>query len=472
MSTTVTRPPAAPPAGPLTAAQRWTLVLASTGSFLVILDLFAVSTALPSLRTALHASISTLDWTINAYTLTFAVLMMAAARLGDRWGRRPVYAAGLLLFTAASAACALAPGAGTLVAARAVQGVGAAVLLPLALALLNAAFPAGRRGWAMGVFGSVAGLATVLGPVVGGVLTQALSWSWIFWINVPVGLLTAGAVLLRIRGGRGDRRPLDPPGLVLGGVAALALVWGAIRATGAGWGDPLVLGSLVVGAAAIAALVGWERRAAQPMIPVRLFADRTFAAGTAGILLLTGSVTGVVFFTAQFLQDAQGNGPLAAGLRLLPLGVVPLLLARWTGARADRVGTRPMIVVGLAAQTAGVLLLAAFAPPDVPYPLLAVALTVVGVGFTLAVPALTKSVVGTVRPADIGVASGLFGTVRQLGGAIGVAVTSSAFTAAGGYRTATAVATGYRGAMLAATAMAALGLAAALTAPTRGRPPT
>jgi predicted MFS family arabinose efflux permease len=187
------------------------------------------------------------------------------------------------------------------------------------------------------------------------------------------------------------------------------------------------------------------------------------------MLLLTGSVTGVVFFTAQFLQDAQANGPLAAGLRLLPLGVVPLLLARWTGARADRVGTRPMIVVGLATQTAGVLLLAAFAPPDVPYPLLAVALTVVGVGFTLAVPALTKSVVGAVRPADIGTASGLFGTVRQLGGAVGVAVTSSAFAATGGYRTASAVATGYRGAMLVAAAMAALGLAAALTAPARHR---
>jgi MFS family permease len=272
MSVTTTRPPAAPPAGPLTAAQRWTLALASIGSFLVVLDLFAVSTALPSLRTELHASITTLDWTINAYTLTFAVLMMTAARLGDRWGRGPVYAAGLLLFTAASAACALAPSAGTLVAARAVQGVGAAVLMPLSLALLNAAFPVGRRGWAMGVFGSVTGIATVLGPVVGGVVTQALSWSWIFWINVPVGLATAGAVLLRIRGGRGERRPLDPAGLVLGGVAALALVWGAIRATGTGWADPLVLGSLLAGAAAVAALVGWERRVAQPMIPMRLFA--------------------------------------------------------------------------------------------------------------------------------------------------------------------------------------------------------
>jgi EmrB/QacA subfamily drug resistance transporter len=463
MSTTSTQlPPAPVAAGPLTAAQRWTLALASVGSFLVVLDLFAVSTALPSLRRSLHAPLTTLDWTINAYTLTFAVLMMTAARLGDRWGRRPVYAAGLLLFTAASAACALAPDAGTLVAARAVQGVGAAVLMPLALALLNAAFPAGRRGWAMGVYGSVTGLATVLGPVLGGVVTQALSWSWIFWINVPVGLATAVAVLLRISGGRGDRRPLDLPGLLLGGAAALALVWGVVRATGSGWADGMVLGALAVAAVALVALVGWERRAAQPLVPMRLFADRGFASGAAAMVLLTASLTAVVFFTAQFLQNAQADGPLAAGLRLLPLGVVPLLLARWTGAASDRVGTRPLILAGLVLQAAGTAALVALAAPGVPYPLLAAALTVVGAGITVSVPALTKSVVGGVPAADLGTASGLFSTVRQLGGAVGVAVTSSAFTAAGGYRTATTVTAGYRGAMVVAAALVALGLLAAL----------
>lgn len=455
------------PAEALDAEQRWTLALAGVGSFLVILDLFAVSTALPMLRLALHASITTLDWTINAYTLTFAVLMMSTATLGERWGRRRVYAGGLLLFTVASAACALAPDAGTLIAARAVQGVGAAVLMPLALALLNAAFPPARRGWAMGVFGSIAGLATVLGPVLGGVITQALSWSWIFWINVPVGLATAVAVLLRLRDSRGARRSLDPPGLVLGGISALALVWGVVRAAGNGWADPTVLGSLLAGAAALTALIVWERRAVRPMVPLRLFADRTFGAGNAGIFLLTASLTAVVFFTAQFLQDAHAQGPLAAGLRLLPLGVVPLLLAPWTGAQADRVGTRPLIVTGLALQAVGTLALGVLAPPNVPYAALAAAMVVLGVGFTLAVPALSKAVVGSVRPADIGSASGLFSTVRQLGGAFGVAAASSAFTAVGGYGTAGDVANGYRAAMLVAAALATLGLAAALTAPAR-----
>jgi EmrB/QacA subfamily drug resistance transporter len=343
-----------------------------------------------------------------------------------------------------------------------VQGVGAAVLMPLALSLINAAFPAERRGWAMGTFGSVTGLGSVLGPILGGVITQALSWSWIFWINVPVGIVTAVAVLLRVPDSRGTRRRLDPAGLVLGGIAALALVWGVVRAASSGWADGPVLGALAVGIVALVALVAWERRAAQPMVPLRLFADRGFASGNASIFLLNACVTAVVFFTAQFLQNVQGQPPLSAGLRLLPLGVVPLLLATWSGRSADRFGTRPMIIAGLACQAVGALLLAVFAVPGVPYVVLGGAMAVVAVGFTLAVPALTKAVVGTVGPADVSTASGLFSTVRQMGGAVGVAVTSTAFTATGGYASAAEVANGYHGAMIVAAVLAALGLAAAL----------
>jgi EmrB/QacA subfamily drug resistance transporter len=442
-----------------TTVQYWTLVLASVGSFLVVLDLLAVSTALPALRAALHGTITTLDWTVNAYTLSFAVLMMTAAALGDRWGRRRTYVGGLLLFALASAACALAPSVGALITARAVQGVGAAVLMPLALSLINAAFPADRRGWAMGIFGSVTGLASVLGPILGGAITEALSWSWIFWINVPIGVATAVVVLLRVPDGAGARRRLDPAGLVLGGVAALALVWGVVRAAGSGWSDPAVLGSLGVGIVALAGLITWERRAAQPMVPLRLFANRTFATGNAAIFLFNAALTAVVFFTAQFLQNAQDNGPLAAGLRLLPLGVVPLVLAPWTGRGADRIGTSPMIITGLALQTAGTVLLVLSASPTVPYAALAGAMVVVAVGFTLAIPALTKAVVGSVELADASTASGLYSTLRQMGGAFGVAVTSTAFTAAGGY---TNVASGYRGAMIVAAVLAALGLVGAL----------
>lgn len=458
--------PTAPPSNRPAADQWWTLALASVGSFLVILDLFAVSTALPALRVALHASISTLDWTINAYTLTFAVLLMTAAALGDRWGRRPVYASGLLLFAVSSVACAVAPDGGTLVAARAVQGIGAAVTMPMALALINAVFPADRRGWAMGVFGAVTGLATVLGPVLGGVITQLLSWPSIFWMNVPVGAGAAVAVLLRIREVREDaprgQRALDLPGLTLSSVSVLALVWGVVRAAAEGWDDSAVVWALVLGGAALAAFIAWQRRAARPMIPLRLFTDRTLASGIAGIFLQSASLTAVVFFTAQFLQDAHGDGPLVAGLHLLPLGLVPLALGPWSGGRTDRVGTRPMIVTGMTLQTAGTVVLAVSARPGLWYPALAAAMAVGAVGFTLAVPALTKSVVGSVEPADIGTASGLFSTVRQVGGAFGVAAASAAFTAAGGYTTAHAVAAGYRGAMVVATALAGLGLVTAV----------
>jgi len=457
---------AASPSNRPTADQRWTLALASTGSFLVILDLFAVSTALPTLRAALHASIGTLDWTINAYALTFAVLLMTAAALGDRWGRRPVYASGLLLFAAASVACALAPNGTALVAARAVQGIGAAVTMPMALALINTAFPAGRRGWAMGVFGAVTGLATVLGPVLGGVITELLSWSYIFWLNVPVGVATAAAVVLRIRdvrdGAAGGQRTLDPLGLVLSGVSVLALVWGVVRAAADGWGDRGVVWAFVLGGAAMVAFLAWQRRATRPMIPLRLFADRTFAAGIAGIFVQSASLTALVFFTAQFLQDAQGDSPLAAGLHLLPLGLVPLVLGPWSGGCTDRVGTRPMIVTGMTLQTAGMVVLAVFSRPGLWYPALAASLAVGAIGFTLAVPALTKSVVGSVEPADIGTASGLFSTVRQVGGAFGVALASAAFTAAGGYATTHAVAAGYRAAMAVAAALAGFGMVTAL----------
>jgi EmrB/QacA subfamily drug resistance transporter len=445
------------------------LALASVGSFLVVLDMLAVSTALPALRVALHGTITTLDWTVNAYTLSFAVLMMTAAGLGDRWGRRPTYVGGLVLFAAASAACALAPDVGVLIAARAVQGVGAAVLMPLALSLINAAFPAQRRGWAMGTLGSVTGLGSVLGPILGGVITQLASWSWIFWINVPVGIVTAAAVLLRVPDSRGTVRRLDPAGLLLGGLAALALVWGVVRAAASGWGDALVVGSLVVGIVALVALIAWERRAAQPMVPLRLFADRGFATGNAGIFLMNASLTAVVFFTAQFLQNAQGNGPLAAGLRLLPLGVVPVLLAQWSGRSADRIGTRPMVLTGLVCQVVGIGVLAGFAAPAMSYVVLAGGMVVVAVALTLAVPAMTKAVVGSVEPADVSTASGLFSTLRQMGGAFGVAVTSTAFTATGGYADAGEVADGFRGAMVVAAVLAGLGLAAVLFARSTAR---
>ena len=460
----------------LTRTQAWTLALAGLGSFMVVLDLFAITTALPRIHASLHASIGTLAWTVSGYTLSFAVLLVTAATLGDRWGRRPVYAAGLALFAISSAACALAPDAATLLATRVVQGAGAAVIMPLALALLNTAFPPDRRGWAMGVYGSVTGLGTVLGPVLGGVLTQTLSWRWIFWINVPAGLLAAGAVLRVVADSRGTRRPADPLGLTLAVTSMTAIVWAVIRAATTGWGDRAVIGTLAVGLATLAGLVAWQRAARHPMIPLRLFGDRAFSAGNAAIFAQSASLTAMVFFTAQFFQDAQGNGPLAAGSRMLPLGVVPLLAGSSSGALADRARARQLITTGLIVQGGGVAALAWLGTRQRAYVVLAGPLLLVALGLTLALPALTKSVVGSVAPADIGIASGLFTTLRQLGGAFGVAIAASAFASAGGYRTPVSVAAGYDRAMYLAATLALLGaLAVSLSArpaePWSARPP-
>lgn len=450
-------------------AQAWTLGLAGMGSFVVVLDLFAVSSALPEIRADLHASISTVAWTINAYTLSFAVLIITAATLGDRWGRRNLYAGGLALFAVSSVACASAPTGGVLLAARGVQGASAAVIMPLALALLNAAFSPQRRGWAMGIYGSITGLGTVLGPVLGGALTQALSWRWIFWINLPVGLLAAGAVLRFVHDSRGMRRPVDPAALILVIVSTLGIVWGIIRAATTGWSDQEVLGALAVGLVALGALLSWQRRARHPMIPLRLFGNAAFSAGNAAIFAQSASLTATVFFTAQFLQDAQGEGPLSAGLRLLPLGTVCLLIGPLSGALADRVGPRPLVLVGLSLQTGGTAALAMLGTPHRPYVALVGPVMLVGVGLTLALPALTKAVVGAVDPGDIGIASGLFTTLRQLGGAFGVAVTSTAFAATGGYGRPAAIADGYDGAMYLAAVLGALGVFMAAGVHTRTR---
>jgi EmrB/QacA subfamily drug resistance transporter len=455
------RPAAADP------AQIWTLGLASAGSFMVVLDLMVVATALTSIRRDLGASIDQLEWTVNAYTLTFAVLLMTAAALGDRFGRRRLFAAGLGLFAAASAACALAPGIGWLIAARAVQGAGAALVMPLALTLLNAAFPPGRRGWALGVFGGVTGLAPLFGPVVGGAITQGLSWPWIFWLNVPIALLAIGLVFARVQESHGPRARLDLPGLALGTGAAVGLVWGLVRANTAGWGSPEVVAALLGGALLAGAFIAWERRAPAPLLPMRLFGSRAFSAGNAVIFFLSASVTGAVFFMAQFQQTALGQGPLGAGLRLLPWGLLPFLVAPRAGALADRIGDRPLIVTGLLLQTAAMGWIAAVARPGLGYVTMVAPMIISGLGIALAIPAVTKSVVGSVAPGDIGKASGSFSTMRQLGGAFGVAALVAVFSAAGSYTSARAFSDGFVPAIGIAAGLALAGAGAGLALPRR-----
>jgi EmrB/QacA subfamily drug resistance transporter len=446
------------------------LGLASVASFMVILDALVVATALTTIQRHLGSSLADLEWTVNAYTLSFAVLLMTAAALGDRLGRRRVFAAGLVVFAVSSAACASAPDAAALIAARAVQGAGAATIMPMALALLNGAFPPERRGWAIGIYGSVTGMAAVLGPVLGGVVTQGLGWQWIFWINVPVALAAVPLVFARLREVSSPGSRVDLAGLVLVTAAALGLVWGLVRGNAAGWGSAETVGTLAGGTLAAIAFGAWQRRAAAPMLPVRLFASRAFSAGNTVIFLLNGSLSAAVFLMPQFQQVVLGQHPLSAGLRLLPWGIAPFLLAPRAGALADRIGERSLIVSGLLLQAAGMAWIAAIAAPSVGYPALVAPMSIIGVGFAIAIPAVTRSVTSNTPPADIGKASGAFSTMRQLGGAFGVAITGAAFTATGGYFPRQAFSDGFATAFAVAAGTALAGVLAATLLPGRKNP--
>jgi EmrB/QacA subfamily drug resistance transporter len=437
---------------------------------MVALDSLVVTTALTAIRLALHTSVAELQWTVNAYILTFAVLLMTAAALGDRFGRRRMFTTGIGLFTLASAACAIAPGAGWLIAARAVQGAGAAMVMPLAMTLLTAAFPAERRGWALGVFGGVTGLAVGGGPVVGGAIAQGLAWQWIFWLNVPIGLAAAVLTVRHIRESSGPRVAIDLGGAVLVTTSGLALVWGLVRADSVGWGDPQIVGSFALALAAGVALVAWELRALEPMLPMRLFRSRAFAAGNAVSFLFQAALTGAVFFMAQFQQDVLGQGPLGAGLRLLPWTGALVLVAPQAGKLADRIGDRPPVVTGLLLQAAGLAWIAMIARPGLPYPEMIAPMIIAGAGVSLAMPGAQKAVVTAVRPAEIGKAAGTFQTARQLGGAVGIAIGVAVFAAVGGYASARAFSDGFAPALAVCAGLSLAGAIAGLWLPQRSGP--
>jgi EmrB/QacA subfamily drug resistance transporter len=452
---------------PSGSARRWVLALTSVASLMVMLDMLVVTTALSTIRLDLGASIEELEWTVNAYALSLAVLLMTASALGDRFGRRRLLAAGLGLFTAASAACALAPSIGWLIAARAVQGAGAAMVVPLAMALLGAAFPAEQRARALGLYSGVTGLATVGGPLVGGAVVQGLAWQWIFWLNVPIGLLLIPLVLRRIKEGYGSGASLDLGGLVLVSGAALGLVWGLVRGNGAGWGSLEVVASLAAGALLLAAFVAWELRVREPMLPMRFFRSRAFAAGNGAGFLLYGAIFGAAFFFAQFLQTTLGYGPLATGLRLVPWTVTLSLVAPVAGAQVNRLGERPLIVTGMLLQAAGFAWIALIARPGLAYLAMVPPLIVAGCGVSMAMPAAQNAVIGAVPRGAIGKASGTFNTLRLLGGTFGIAILAAVFAGTGGYASAQAFSDGFAAAILVAAGMSLTAAVAGLLTPGR-----
>jgi EmrB/QacA subfamily drug resistance transporter len=453
---------------------KWVLGLTAVASLMVALDALVLSTALTEIGRAFDASIEWLEWTANAYILSFAVLLITAAAMGDRFGRRRLFAAGMSLFVVASAACAQAPGIGWLIAARAVQGIGAAMIMPLALALVSAAFPAEQRGRALGIYSSVIALSTVLGPVAGGAITQGLAWQWIFWLNVPIGLVTVALTLRRMRESFGPRAQVDMLGLLLVTGAALGLVWGLVRANQAGWGSPEIVVSLALGSGLAAAFVVWERRCTElawelrctePMMPMRLFHLRAFAAGNAAMFLLNAALMGAIFFMAQFLEVTLGQDALAAGLRLLPWGVTIAVVAPTADTLAERFGERAVVVVGLTVQGLGLAWLALIAQSGLAYAAMIAPMIAAGAGFAISTPAVQKTVMNAVTPQDIGKASGALSMIRQLGGAFGIALAVAAFAHVGGHATAQAFSHGFTAAIGVAASLSLAGAIAGIWLP-------
>jgi EmrB/QacA subfamily drug resistance transporter len=442
------------------AKQRWVLALTSMASLMVGLDILVVTTALTTIHLRLGASLGELEWIINAYTLSFAVLLMTASALGDRFGRRRLFLAGLSLFTVMSAACALAPSIGWLIAARAVQGAGSAMIMPHAMALLSAAYPPAKRAKALGIFSGVTGLAILGGPMIGGAVVQGLAWQWIFWLNVPIGLVVIPLAARKIDESRGRPARLDAGGVVLVTVAALGLVWGLVRGNAAGWGSPEVAGALAGGVVAAVAFVAWELRTPEPMLPMRLFRSRAFAAGNAAGFAMYASIFGAAFFLAQYFQTAWHYGPLGAGLRLAPWTVTLSLVAPVAGALAARVGDRLLIAAGLTLQAAGFLWIALVAREHLGYAAIVAPLVLAGCGVSMAMPAAQNCVIGAVPPADLGKASGTFNTLRQLGGTMGIAILAAVFTGTGSYASARAFGAGF---VPTAEVAAGLSLAGAVT---------
>lgn len=449
------------------ATRAWVLALTAAASLMVALDQLVVATALNTIRRDLDASIETLEWTVNAYSLTFAVLLMTGAAVGDRLGRRRMFGWGLGVFTIASAACALAPGIGWLILARTVQGAGAALVMPLAMALLSAAFPVETRGRALGLFTALTGLAVVGGPLVGGAVTEGLAWQWIFWINIPIGVLVIPLVLTRIQESHGARTRLDVAGLALATGGALGLVWGLVRGNSAGWTSTEVVAALAVGAALSAAFVGWELRAAEPMLPMRFFRVGAFAAGNASAFLLYGSLFSAVFFLSQYLQVSLGYRPLAAGLRVMPWTATLFVVAPVAGALADRVGARPLVTLGLLLQGVGLGWVALNVDAGRPYASSVAALVIAGCGVSMAMPAGQNAVLNAVPQTAIGKASGTFNTLRQLGGVFGIAILAATFAAHGSYASPAAFSAGVAPALGVGAGMSLIGALIGLGTPGR-----
>ncbi len=446
----------------------WTFVITSIALFMVVLDNLVVSTALPVIRVDLGASIEQLEWIVNAYTFTFAVFLLTGAALGDRFGRKRMFMIGLAIFTGASALAALAPSTEWLIAARAFQGLGGAIVTPLTLTLLSAAVSPHRRGAALGAWSGIAGFAVAMGPLVGGAVVEGISWHWVFWLNVPVGLLLL-PLATQLRESYGPDKALDVPGVVLGGLGLLGIVWGLVNGNSDGWASTQIVSALVAGAVLLAAFVAWELRAAEPMLPMRFFRDRAFSAANGASLFMYFGMFGSIFLLTQFFQTAQGYSPLEAGLRVLPWTAMPMVVAPIAGALSDRIGGGRIMATGLFLQAAGLAWIAAVTTGDVAYTSLVGPFILSGIGMGMFFAPVANVVLSAVRPVEEGKASGANNAIREVGGVFGVAVLASLFSHYGGYESPERFSDGLVVATWVGAAVVAGGAVLALLIPPRKR---
>jgi EmrB/QacA subfamily drug resistance transporter len=444
-----------------------TVAIVSIALFMVTLDNLIVTVALPSIRESLGASLTQLEWTVNAYVLAFAVALVPAAALGDRFGRRRVLLAGLAVFTLASALAALSPSTGALVAARALQGVGGALVAPLTLTILAASVPAERRGLALGIWSGVSGLGVAIGPLVGGAVVEGLAWQWIFWINVPIGLVLIPAALRVLGESRGPEGRMDLPGFALVGLGLLGVTFGLVEANAEGWTSPVVLGALAAGLLLLAAFVGWQRRAREPMVPLDLFAARGFTVTNIAAFFMFFGTFGSIFLLTQVLQFALGAGPLEAGVKMLVWTGATLVVAPIAGVLAERHGPRLFMAGGLGLQALALAWLAAVSEVGVGFGSLVVPFALAGAGMGLVFAPSAAAVLAAVPVARHGRASGVTNAVRETGGVFGVAVLAGVFAANGSYASPEAFLAGATPAVWVGAAVTATGALIALAHPRR-----
>ena len=445
-----------------------TLAIVSLALFMVVLDNLIVTVALPAIRADLGASLQSLEWTINAYTLAFAVTLIPGAALGDRFGRKRLFLTGLALLTLSSAAAALAPTTSALVAARALQGVGGAIVAPLTLTLLADAFPAQKRGAALGIWSGISGTGIALGPLVGGAVVEGISWHWIFWSNVPIGLalLPVAAILLRESHGPSNR--IDLPGVTLAAGGLFALVFGLVRGQGEGWTNPIILAALTAGVALLAAFVAWERRAEDPMVPMQLFRNRTFTITNGVSFFMYFGTFGSIFLLTQVLQNIMGYSPFQAGLRMLFWTGASMIVAPIAGILSERYGARNFMAAGLALQASALAWFAATTSTTMTFGQVLPAFVMAGTGMALVFAPSASALLSVVTPAMAGKASGTNNAIREVGGVFGVAVLSTIFSESGSLSSAKAFIDGVVPSLWVGASVVGIGAVMALLIP-RGK---